>query len=68
MIMKNIDLVTSSSLTDPLAFWKSHENTLRLLARLAKNFLSVPASSASIERKLNISGHLFSSKRRRTRF
>jgi hypothetical protein len=32
---------------------------------LAKKYLGVPASSASAERMFSISGHIFSSKRRR---
>jgi len=31
-----------------LAFWKAHESTLPILALLAKKFLAVPASSASV--------------------
>jgi len=36
------------------------------LAPLEKRFLGVPASSASVERMFNISGHIGSNKRRRT--
>ena len=49
-------------------FRKAHESTLPLLAPLAKKFLGVPSSSPSVERMFNISGHIFSSKRRRTGF
>lgn len=66
VIEKYTGLVNSSSYTDPLVFWKAHENSLPLLAPLAKKFLGVPASSASVERMFNISGHIFSNKRRRT--
>jgi len=34
------------------------------MARLAKNFLGVPASEAEDERIFNISGHIFNPKRR----
>jgi len=66
MIEKYSSLVTSSSYTYPLIFWKPHENSLPILAPLAKKFLGVSASSASVERMFNISGHVHSSKRRRT--
>jgi hypothetical protein len=60
VIEKYTGLVNSSSYTDPLVFWKAHENSLPLLASLAKKFLGVPASSASVERMFNISGaHFF---------
>ena len=35
------------------------------LAKLAKKYLAVPASSAAVERVFSISGHIFSVKRRR---
>jgi hypothetical protein len=66
IIEKYCGLVSASVYTDSLAFWKAHENSLPLLAPLAKKFLGVPASSASVERMFNISGHVFSNKRRRT--
>jgi len=49
-----------------LLFWKKYEYLFPALAPLAKKFLGVPASSASVERMFNISGHIFSNKRRRT--
>ena len=57
-------LVNSSSYTDTLLFWKAYENSLPLLAPLAKKFLGFSASSASVERMFNIPGHIFSNKRR----
>ena len=65
-IDKYASLISSSNYSDSLLFWKVHENSLALLAPLAKKFLGVPASSASVERMFNISGHVFSNKRRRT--
>ena len=65
-IDKYCHLISASSFTDTLLFWKLHENSLPLLAPLAKKFLGIPASSASVERMFNISGHVFSNKRRRT--
>jgi len=66
IIDKYVKIVSSANYTDTLAFWKAHESTLPILALLAKKFLAVPASSASVERMFNISGHVFSNKRRRT--
>jgi hypothetical protein len=47
----------------PLDFWKMHEEKYKPLAQLAKIYLGVPASSASVERIFSISGHILSSKR-----
>ena len=63
-----ISLTNKYKFKCPLAFWKSNELAFPLLAPLAKKFLAVPASSASVERMFNISGHVFSNKRRRTGF
>jgi hypothetical protein len=65
-IEKYNGLITSNSYEDTLLFWKVHESVLPLLAPLAKKFLGVPASSASVERMFNIAGHVYSNKRRRT--
>jgi hypothetical protein len=51
--------------TDPLCFWKQYEAVFPTLAKLAKKYLSVPASSAAVERMFSISGHIYSDKRRR---
>ena len=64
--IKFISLTNKYKFKCPLAFWKSNELAFPLLAPLAKKFLAVPASSASVERMFNISGHVFSNKRRRT--
>jgi len=61
-----ITLISNYKYKCPLSFWKSNEIAFPLLAPLAKKFLGVPASSASVERMFNISGHIFSNKRRRT--
>ena len=61
-----ISLISNHKYKCPLAFWKANEPAFPLLAPLAKKFLGVPASSSSVERMFNISGHIFSNKRRRT--
>jgi hypothetical protein len=66
IIDKYASLEVNSNYEDPLLFWKNNEYSFPLLAPLAKRFLGVPASSASVERMFNISGHIFTSKRRRT--
>jgi hypothetical protein len=66
IIDKYASLIANSNYEDPLLFWKNNEYSFPLLAPLAKRFLGVPASSASVERMFNISGHIFTSKRRRT--
>jgi len=48
-----------------LDFWKSNELRFKNLAKVAKKFLGVPASSAAVERMFSIAGHIFSCKRRR---
>jgi hypothetical protein len=47
----------------PLLFWKLYENKFQLLSALAKKYLGIPASSASVERIFSISGHVLSAKR-----
>ena len=59
-------LVDSSHYTDVLEFWKINEYKYQELAKLAKKFLGVQASSASVERMFNFAGQIFSNKRRRT--
>ncbi len=49
------DHVTSKTYENPLLFWKCHEKQFPGLAKLAKKFLGVPASSAAVERMFNIS-------------
>ena len=41
---------------DPLPFWKSHELEFPRLAILARNYLAVPASSATVERVFSRAG------------
>ncbi len=64
---KYASLIANSNYEDPLLFCKNNKYSFPLLAPLAKRFLGVPASSASVERMFNISGHIFISKRRRPR-
>ena len=47
--------------SDPLAFWKAPENNARFsqMAKLASNYLCIPASSAPVERLFSITGKVF---------
>ena len=45
-----------SSQDDPLMWWKEHENEYPRLARMAKEDLAVPATSASVERLFSSAG------------
>jgi len=65
-IDKYINLISASYYNETLLFWKVHEPSMPLLAPSAKKFFGIPASSAAVERMFNISGHVFSNKRRRT--
>jgi hypothetical protein len=56
--------IKSSSFDCPLKFWKSNQYKFPLLAKLAKKYLGIPASSAAVERMFSIAGHIFSLKRR----
>ena len=44
---------------DPLKYWKNSQNTYPTLAVIAKRVLSVPASSASVERLVSVAGKIF---------
>ena len=60
------NLVGSGDYKDALDFWRLNEQKFPELSKLAKKFLGVQASSASVERMFNFAGHIFSNKRRRT--
>ena len=45
--------------SDPLAYWKGHSNMYSTLAKLAVNYLTVMASSASVERTFSIARKVF---------
>ncbi|KAJ5413633.1 hypothetical protein N7509_000260 [Penicillium cosmopolitanum] len=46
-------LGSSTRLINPRLFWKDHENELPILASLARDVLSTPASGAGVERLFN---------------
>jgi hypothetical protein len=50
-------------INDPLLFWKSNSKKYKLLARLAKRYLCVPASSAPSERVWSFAGNVIAKNR-----
>jgi len=53
----------NGSLSEPLSWWREHQHTFPQLAGLAKRYLVIMASSASVERAFSKSGWLVSKRR-----
>ena len=53
----------SSSEEKPLVWWKTYESQLPLLAKLARKYLCIPATSVPSERSFSTSGHIVNAKR-----
>ncbi|XP_039618326.1 E3 SUMO-protein ligase ZBED1-like [Polypterus senegalus] len=49
--------------TDPLEWWRQHELSFPSVARLAKKYLCIPATSSSSERAFSASGNIITCKR-----
>ena len=45
--------------SDPSKFWKDNQKEYLALAQMAKDILSMPASSAPVERLFSIAGRVF---------
>lgn len=45
---------TWENYSDPLSFWKDHEDTFPHIGRLARKILAIPASSAAVERLFSL--------------
>ena len=45
--------------SNPLTFWKNHENTYHKLSLLAQKYLAIPASSAPVERLFSVAGKIY---------
>uniref|UniRef100_A0A1A8HG22 HAT C-terminal dimerisation domain-containing protein n=1 Tax=Nothobranchius korthausae TaxID=1143690 RepID=A0A1A8HG22_9TELE len=48
---------------DPLNWWRVHEVTFPLLARLSKRYLCIPGTSVSAERVFSTAGDVVTAKR-----
>ena len=57
----NVDFQSEAAL---LVFWRMHEKSFPNLARMARQFLGCPASSASVERIFSVAGQFFDDLRR----
>jgi len=58
--------VDFNDLGESIAFWGRNKERYPALARMAADFLAIPASSAPVERLFSISGHIYTKKRNRT--
>jgi len=67
--MNDIDeylrIISECNIMCPLEFWKKWQNHLPGLAKIAKKYLGVQASSAACERMFSTAGYIFSLQRRR---
>lgn len=66
IIDEYIRTTKTADFKDALLFWKCHSSKFPELSVLAKKYLGVQASSASVERMFNFAGHIFQNKRRKT--
>ena len=68
-IQKDLDRYESYSLADSnvdiLEWWRTHENTLPILSQIAKQVLTIPASSAKSERVFSTGGNIVTKKQNR---
>ena len=69
LLMKNMlmmNLLSSCSAevkSNPLQWWKCHQNIFPILSHLARKYLSVCATSSPSERVFSTSGNIITSKR-----
>lgn len=50
---------------DPLLWWRNHKELFPVLARLARKYLAIPATSAPVERVWSTAGNVLTKKRAR---
>ena len=65
MINDYVNISNAITNVKALEFWKANESVFPTLAKFAKKYLSVPASSCSVERMFSTCNHIFSLRRRR---
>lgn len=58
-----VDLATLPMDANPATFWKENKKKFPLLSILAKEVLSIPSSSAPVERLFSIAGKVFTPER-----
>lgn len=51
--------------TEPLVYWRSNQNRFKTLAKMARDFLAIPAASVPIEQVFSQAGDLITKKRNR---
>lgn len=66
-VSKYQELPTTDRNCCPLQWWAAHEDSLPRLAKLAKKFLSIPATSVAAERHFSAAGRTISKTRNRLR-
>ena len=64
-IMRYESFTLAPNDVDVLNWWKTHENAIPLLAKLAKHVLTIPASSSKSERVFSCGGNLVTPHRNR---
>ena len=65
LILSSRRKIAFFSYADTLEFWKTHEKDLPYLSKQAKILLSIPATSASVERFFSKTGYIMRPHRRR---
>ena len=60
-----LDSTQEPGTVNVLEWWRSHENNYPTLARMARDYLMIPATSAPVERLFSESGNLITSERNR---
>ncbi|CAF3725917.1 unnamed protein product [Rotaria sp. Silwood1] len=59
----NFEIDRSKLQSDPLPFWKEHQDKFPCLSRYARSIHSIPATSASVERQFSAAGLIISERR-----
>ncbi|OAJ42404.1 hypothetical protein BDEG_25855 [Batrachochytrium dendrobatidis JEL423] len=60
-----LNIPVAGSRQDPLEWWKRHESDFPLLAKMARDYLAIPVTSASSEHAFSKARHLITDSRTR---